>query len=127
MSLLLFFREIEAPVTFPLVVSVTQGQAIADNDENLHDAFLDGVVDANANPVLDPLEKYNVLDADKQEAVRLAFDSAFAAMIKTLRVPRALPASKFTGTAILAKLTALGSNGSLTFVDGICTAYVAPT
>ena len=32
-----------------------------------------------------------------------------------------------SGTAALAKLTALGSNGSLTFVDGIITAYVAPT
>ena len=32
-----------------------------------------------------------------------------------------------SGTAALAKLTALGANGSLTFVDGIITAYVAPT
>jgi hypothetical protein len=32
-----------------------------------------------------------------------------------------------SGTAALAKLTALGTNGSLTFVDGIITAYVAPT
>jgi hypothetical protein len=32
-----------------------------------------------------------------------------------------------SGTAALAKLTALGANGSLTFVNGIITAYVAPT
>ncbi len=32
-----------------------------------------------------------------------------------------------SGTAALAKLTALGTDGSLTFVDGIITAYVAPT
>lgn len=32
-----------------------------------------------------------------------------------------------SGTAALAKLTALGTNGSLTFTDGIITAYVAPT
>jgi hypothetical protein len=32
-----------------------------------------------------------------------------------------------SGTAALAKLTTLGANGSLTFVDGIITAYVAPT
>ena len=32
-----------------------------------------------------------------------------------------------SGTAALAKLTALGANGSLTFVDGLITAYVAPT
>jgi hypothetical protein len=32
-----------------------------------------------------------------------------------------------SGTAALAKLTALGADGSLTFTDGIITAYVAPT
>jgi hypothetical protein len=32
-----------------------------------------------------------------------------------------------SGTAALAKLTALGANGSLTFTDGIITAYVAPS
>jgi len=32
-----------------------------------------------------------------------------------------------SGTAALAKLTTLGTDGSLTFVDGIITAYVAPT
>jgi hypothetical protein len=36
-------------------------------------------------------------------------------------------AGGITGTAALAKLTALGADGSLTFVDGIITAYVAPT
>jgi hypothetical protein len=32
-----------------------------------------------------------------------------------------------SGTAALAKLTSLGTNGSLTFANGIITAYVAPT
>jgi len=32
-----------------------------------------------------------------------------------------------SGTAALAKLTSLGSDGSLTFADGIITAYIAPT
>jgi hypothetical protein len=32
-----------------------------------------------------------------------------------------------SGSAALAKLTALGANGSLTFANGIITAYVAPT
>ena len=32
-----------------------------------------------------------------------------------------------SGTAALAKLTTLGANGSLTFANGIITAYVAPT
>jgi len=32
-----------------------------------------------------------------------------------------------SGTAALAKLTVLGTDGSLTFVNGIITAYVAPT
>jgi len=32
-----------------------------------------------------------------------------------------------SGTAALAKLTALGADGSLTFTNGIITAYVAPT
>jgi hypothetical protein len=36
-------------------------------------------------------------------------------------------AGGITGTAALAKLTTLGANGSLTFTDGIITAYVAPT
>ena len=36
-------------------------------------------------------------------------------------------AGGISGTAALAKLTTLGANGSLTFVDGIITAYVAPT
>jgi hypothetical protein len=36
-------------------------------------------------------------------------------------------AGGISGTAALAKLTTLGTDGSLTFVDGIITAYVAPT
>ena len=36
-------------------------------------------------------------------------------------------AGGISGTATLAKLTVLGANGSLTFTDGIVTAYVAPT
>jgi hypothetical protein len=32
-----------------------------------------------------------------------------------------------SGTAALAKITALGTDGSLTFTNGIITAYVAPT
>jgi hypothetical protein len=36
-------------------------------------------------------------------------------------------AGGISGTAALAKLTVLGTDGSLTFVDGIITAYVAPT
>jgi hypothetical protein len=36
-------------------------------------------------------------------------------------------AGGISGTAALAKLTTLGTNGSLTFVNGIITAYVAPT
>jgi len=33
----------------------------------------------------------------------------------------------FSGTVVLAKITALGSNGSLTVLNGIITAYTAPT
>ena len=36
-------------------------------------------------------------------------------------------AGGISGTAALAKLTALGADGSLTFTDGIITGYVAPT
>lgn len=36
-------------------------------------------------------------------------------------------AGGISGTAALAKLTVAGTNGSLTFTDGIITAYVAPT
>ena len=36
-------------------------------------------------------------------------------------------AGGISGTAALAKLTALGTDGSLTFTDGIITGYVAPT
>ena len=32
-----------------------------------------------------------------------------------------------SGTAVLAKITGLGANGSLTFTDGIITGYTAPT
>jgi hypothetical protein len=32
-----------------------------------------------------------------------------------------------SGTAVLARITSLGANGSLTFTNGIITAYVAPT
>jgi hypothetical protein len=32
-----------------------------------------------------------------------------------------------SGTVVLAKITALGADGSLTFANGIITAYVAPT
>jgi hypothetical protein len=32
-----------------------------------------------------------------------------------------------SGTAVLAKITGLGANGSLTFTDGVITGYTAPT
>jgi hypothetical protein len=36
-------------------------------------------------------------------------------------------AAGFTGTVVLAKITGTGANGSLTVVNGIITAYTAPT
>lgn len=33
----------------------------------------------------------------------------------------------YTGSVTLAKITGGGTNGSMTFVNGICTAYIAPT
>jgi hypothetical protein len=41
--------------------------------------------------------------------------------------PTPLQTTGISGTAALAKLTALGTDGSLTFVNGLITAYVAPT
>lgn len=38
-----------------------------------------------------------------------------------------LPAAGISGTAVLAKLTALGTNGSLAFANGQITGYVAPS
>lgn len=45
----------------------------------------------------------------------------------TAAVAVAIGGGDFSGTAILAKRTSGGTEGSLTFVNGLCTAYVAPT
>ena len=110
-----------------LQLTAAQAQIINDMDSTLQQAFLSGVEDNLFNIIVPAITDYNILTSAQQSTVRAIFKGAVAAFIYTANWDQELPITKFTGSATLAKITGLGSNGSITFVDGIATVYVAPT
>lgn len=110
-----------------LIITADQEIAIVDLEPDLEQAFSAGVQNASFNPVLDPLPLYDNPDVQAvKQGVKDPFKSLIAAMMVALNIKRTLPIGLST-TVTLAKLTSLGSSGSLTFVDGILVSKVDPS
>lgn len=111
-----------------LTLTAPQAQIITDTDSELDTALSGGVNNAVPAQIIPPLPTYSSAFTSAQKLeMRQFYESLIAAFITAVNMPAEFPLSTFTGTAVLTKLTGLGSNGSLTFVNGICTAYSAPT
>lgn len=110
-----------------LVVTADQETGLVTLEGDLELAFSMGVEDTLANPVYDPMPLYDdpAVQAVK-DGVKGPFKSLVAAMLVAFNIKRALPTGIST-TVILAKITGSGSNGSLTFVDGILVSKTDPT
>lgn len=102
-----------------LTVNAQQAAAIAGIDAKMDDAFASGVEQAGPIPVLGPAQGFDKLPSTLKTAVKFIFQSAFAAMLKQT--------AGLSVTVTLAKTTAGGTNGSLTFTNGILTSKVDPT
>ena len=109
-----------------LVITDPQAAIILATDPYEDTAFLSGVVDPGATIIVQPMQNYNLLTGPQAVTVRQIFNDCLAAFTKAMNLTAALPTG-LTTTVTLAKLTGGGSNGSLTFTDGILTAKVDPT
>jgi len=110
-----------------LVVTADQETGLITLEGDLELAFAMGVEDEFAQPIYDPMPLYDNPDVQAvKDGVKGPFKSLVAAMLVAFNIKRALPVGIST-TVILAKITGGGSNGSLTFVDGILTAKTDPT
>lgn len=108
-----------------LVLTTDQGVTVTQMDTDLDTAFKEGATNGVAE-VAPPVPLFNDLTPLQQSQTRGIFQTTFAAIMKTLNIKRALP-NGISTTVTLAKLTPGGTNGSLTFVDGLLTAKVDPT
>lgn len=104
-----------------LSVDAQQASAITGVAAKLDDAFSDGVQQTGAppTPVLPAAVGFDKLPSVVKTAVKAITQSTYAAMVKQN--------AGLSVTVSLAKLTGGGSNGSLTFVNGILTAKVDPS
>lgn len=109
-----------------LQITVDQGSLVTGLEDLLIEAFLSGVEDTNLSAILNALPLYSILPAEPQLKIRNAVKSICATFIKSINLKRAMPVGLST-TVTLARLTALGTEGSLTFTDGILTSKVDPT
>lgn len=109
-----------------LVLNTDQTTLINDMDELLELAFREGTT-TGPTQVLEPIDRYYELEEDLLPKVKGPFLSALAALIKQLNITTPLPLSPFSGNVALYKLTPGGNNGTLSFDNGICVGYIAPT
>lgn len=110
-----------------LIISADQETGIIALEGDLEQAFAYGVENNFAVPVLDPMPLYD--DPAVQEVkqgVKDPFKSLVAAMMVALNITSGLPIG-ISATVALAKLTPLGTAGSLTFVDGVLVSKVDPS
>jgi hypothetical protein len=110
-----------------LALTTGQSQIITDIDSFLQEAFFNGVINNVSAVIVNPIQDYGTLTTSQQNSVKDIFKNTIAAFVKVMNIQAEFPPTTFTGTAVLAKLTGGGSNGSLVFSQGICTAYTAPT
>jgi hypothetical protein len=114
-----------------MALSVTAGQSalLAAIDTAFETALLEGVVYTPALPaspveVVPRLNQYDQVRAELHAAVRSSFEAVVAAYLVSASLPGPVGV---TGAVTLAKVTGGGTDGSLTFTNGIITAFVAPT
>lgn len=110
-----------------LQITDDQGNVLVSLDEKLENAFMEGTVDQNQNDLVPCLNRYSDLSLNRKNQIKNVFKAIIASLLKTANIPRALPVTKFTGTAIVAKITTGGTNGSLTFENGILVSRINPT
>lgn len=109
----------------PLQLTAGQVAILSNLDAALHDAFSDGV-DGNTPDLIAPIDGYlDKLTTLEQNQTRLIFKDAAAAIMAALNIPGFLADAHLV--VPLAPATDGGTDGSLTFVDGILTIKVDPT
>lgn len=112
----------------PLVLTSTQVTVIESVDALLSQALNSGVVDPGNNqlvPPVPPVQNYGQVSIAIQEQAQAAVRSGFSALLSALNyTPTPSGAS---GTITLAALTGGGTQGSITVVNGIITAFTNPT
>lgn len=112
----------------PLTLTAGQAAALVDIDTALHEAFSNGVDGAITPTLITPIDGYSTtLTLLQQYQTRLIFEELAAATMVTLNIPGVLPTTGTSVTVPVAKITPLGTDGSLTFVDGVLTSKVEPT
>jgi hypothetical protein len=126
MSLLLLFRELFgdwSPSPPPTGLQVNSGQQsiLSNIDTYLHQAFLGGVTAPSFPSLLAPLLGYNLLASPQQSLARSVWDSTDAGFLVAMNISAPFP-NGLSQTTVLPELTSLGSNGSMTFVNGFLTA-----
>lgn len=104
-----------------LNISAGQQAIIDQTDTFLENAFLDGV-NQGVVSVIVPLKDYDKVNPADRPLVRRSFRSAMAALLKAMAY-----GSGLTTTVVLAKITGGGTDGSLTFTNGLLTSKVDPT
>lgn len=104
-----------------LDITASQQVVIDATDQYVEDAFLEGV-SQGASLVIPGLKDYDKVKTADRPLVRRSFRSAMAALLKAMGW-----GSGLTTTVTLAKITGGGTDGSLTFTNGILTAKVDPT
>lgn len=108
-----------------LQLTANQAAALTDLDDALHRAFGEGV-DGDTQDLMAPIEGYqDDFTPLQQDQTRLTFMNVAAAAISALNIPGAL--NEVETTIPIARITPGGTDGSLTFTDGILTARVDPT
>ena len=125
MLALLFFQQF-AP-SAALILGSGQASLISNLDANIEIAFSQGVVDNTFTQIVPPISSYSLVPSTSHPLVREPFDDEWAAFVSTVNINEAFPVTKFSGTVVLEKLTGLGLNGSITYVDGYAVSYNAPT
>lgn len=110
-----------------LQLSAGQSQIISDIDQYLQSAFGYGVENNSSTLIIPAITDYLTLTSSQQDLVKDVFKSLISAYVYGSNIPSEQPSTTYTGNVTLAKLTTLGSNGSLTVVNGLITAYSAPS
>lgn len=110
-----------------LIVDPDQSDMVNNIDIMLESALASGVIKSDDSSAIVPaLQYYSTMDSASKQKVRDMFRSVFAAMIKEANILRPLPVGR-SAVIPLAKLTTFGSQGSLTFVDGLLVDSTNPT
>lgn len=110
-----------------LIITADQKTGLITLEGDVENAFSEGVEDTLGTLFYPSLMLYGTTEVQAVKTeVKASFKSLVAAMLVAFNIKRPLPVGLST-TVTLAKLTTLGTTGSLTFVDGILVSKVNPT